>query len=135
METGKTALDSKNYAEAERLFSSAVEEAENLPNKDKHMLDAMCQLAAVYSTTGKLFKASAAYQQVLNLAQKLHGAQSPNLVSYLELLAKNYQEQGEVGKEYEMYQRIVEIYTAMGAPAAVIGPFQALLDELQTEEL
>lgn len=133
MQQGKAALEAQNNSEAERLFALAVEKAEQFAPQDRKLWDSMCQLAAAYDATGKLYKATSTYKDVLKRCQDTHGPNSPHLVSYLRLVAKNHSDQGDVVRAIECYERIVKIYIDASAPAQMIQPYQEMLDRLQQD--
>lgn len=133
MTDGQLALDRKNFEEAEKLFVQTVEAAQQFAANDRRLWDSMCQLAAAYAQTGKLYKSASAYQKVLKLCEEAHGPDSPSIVPYLELVGKSYRDQGELIKALECYERIVTTYISANAPAAVLEPFQRQLHQLQTE--
>ena len=84
IKAGMDAYRQGNYAEAEKQFIAAHEEAENFGSEDLRLATSLNNLAELYDNQGKYAKAEPLYQRSLTIWEKTLGPEHPNVATSLE---------------------------------------------------
>lgn len=120
---GRQALTAKNFEECERVLTSALRKAERFGKNDRRLWDTMCELANLYTATGKLFRAANLYKEIIDSCRDANGSDSPCLVPYLYSLSTHYRAQGEIVKERDTINRIITLLSAASAKDYELAPY------------
>jgi tetratricopeptide (TPR) repeat protein len=83
-QAGIKALRQRDYAQAEKQFQAALEEAERLGSDDPHYATSLNNLSSVYKTEGRFADAEPLYRRSLEIYEKAWGPESPDLAGSLE---------------------------------------------------
>src|SRR5437867_2314689 len=89
-ENGWDAMNEGRYAEAERLFQSALQEAEQFSGQDTRRANTLSDLAWLYQLQGKNVEAQRLIKQSLAINENVLGLDHPNVASVLNTLATVY---------------------------------------------
>lgn len=101
-----TAYQQARYVKAEKLFLTALNEAEKF---NPRVATSLTGLADLYSAHGKYRKAEPLYQKALAIMEKLLGSEHPRLAMRLDNLAQAYYEQAKYNEAEPLYQRALTI--------------------------
>ncbi len=78
------AYQQADYAEAEKLFLAALNEAEKFGEQDPRLATSLNNLAVLYYAQGKYAQAEPLYQRSLAIREKALGPEHPNVATVLE---------------------------------------------------
>src|SRR5712691_4310083 len=92
---GRHAYQEGRYAEAERLFQSAIKEAERFGPEDPRVATTLNNLAELYRAQRKYAQAEPLYRRALAINEKTLGPAHPNVGATLHNLAGLYHAQGK----------------------------------------
>ena len=81
---GLAAYNQGKYAEAERLWLTALKEAEGFGPEDPRLATSLNNLALLYSAQGKYAEAEPLYRRSLAIKQKALGPEHPDVATALE---------------------------------------------------
>ena len=113
---GMKAYEEGRYAEAEKRWLAALEEAENFGPDDERLATSLNNLAALCRTQGKYAEAEPLYQRSLAIREKALGPEHPDVASSLNNLAGLYDNQGKHAEAEPLYQRALAIVEKALAP-------------------
>jgi len=109
MKDGNQAKEHGQYAEALKLYTLAIEEAEKFGPSDPRLATSLNNLAELYRTQGKYDAAEPLYKRSLAIYEKALGPDHPNVATSLENLANLYHVQGDYAKAEPLYKRSLAI--------------------------
>ena len=109
IQAGEAAYQQGNYAEAEKQFLAALQEAENFGPEDPRLATSLNNLANLYEAQGKYTEAEPLYQRALTIYEKALGPEHPNVATSLNNLAVLYEAQGKYTEAEPLYQRSLAI--------------------------
>jgi len=107
---GRKAVQQVDYAEAERLFLAALEEAEKLGLQDPRLATSLLALGEVYHFQGRHAQAEPLYQRSLAIREKSLGPEHPDVAGSLNDLALLYEDQGRSTAAESLYKRAIAIW-------------------------
>ena len=108
-DAGTEAYQQRQYAEAEKQFLAALQEAQKLGPEDPRVGTSLNNLGVLYKTQGKYAEAEPLYQRALAIREKTLGPDNPNLIVNLNNLAMLYEAQGKYAEAEPLYQRALAI--------------------------
>ncbi|MEO8340988.1 MAG: tetratricopeptide repeat protein [Nitrospirota bacterium] len=123
-EAGTTARDQAQYEDAERLFLSARQEAEQFEPGDRRVAATLNNLGLVYHAQGQHARAKPYYEQALVRWEQALGSDHADVGSALNNLAEIYQEEGAFEQAETAYLRslaIGERALGRGHPELAVG--------------
>ena len=85
---GMKAYEEGRYAEAEKRWLAALEEAENFGPDDERLATSLNNLAGLYDNQGKHAEAEPLYQRALAIVEKALAPEHPDLATSLENYAR-----------------------------------------------
>lgn len=100
----KARMQGKND-EAERLFRSAMKEAESIGKQDAIYSLSLLGLGMCYQAKGKYAESEQLFKQSLRLTEQLEGAESHNVTVRLTHLAILFEEQGKYAEAESFFKR------------------------------
>ncbi|MFQ5929483.1 MAG: tetratricopeptide repeat protein, partial [Acidobacteriota bacterium] len=106
---GKSALRAGQYAEAEKMFLAALEEAEKLGSEDPRLAMSLENLANLYRVRGRYAAAEPLYRRLLVIREQTMGPEHPYLATSLNILGKLYHAQGKYRTAEPLYRRALAI--------------------------
>ncbi|MGH7166462.1 MAG: tetratricopeptide repeat protein [Nitrospiraceae bacterium] len=120
MDEGQKAFQQERYAEAEKFFKAALEEAEKLrivdaddPKSpgfgDPRVATSLISLADLYLAQGKADEAIPLYQQCLALTEATLGPEEPFVAIALDGLGRAYVTQGKHAEAEVLFRRAILI--------------------------
>ena len=113
---GLVALRNGQYADAEKMFSSALVEAEKFGEQDRRFTMTLNNLASTFVALGKLAEAEPLYERALSLDEKARGREHPDVATDLNNLAELYRIQGRYARAEQLYRQALAIdEKALGA--------------------
>ena len=104
-DAGEKAYEQHRYADSEKMFLTALKEAQTRQLDNAHLARTTKSLGDLYYGQGKLAEAEPFYRQALATREKTWGTDHPDLVSILTNLAAIYDKQGKLGQAEPLYQR------------------------------
>ena len=99
-----------NYAEAEKQWLAALQEAENFGPEDPRLATSLNNLAVLYRAQAKYAEAEPLYQRALAIQEKVLGPEHPDVANSLNNLAFLYGAQGKYAEAEPLYQRSLAIW-------------------------
>lgn len=93
------------YAEAEKLFRTAIREAETANVQDATLAISLNGLAGSLQDQGKYADAEPIYKRALQLHEQLSGVESTGVAATLQDLAAPYKAQGKYAEAEPLYKR------------------------------
>ncbi len=129
---GMEAYQQGRYAEAEKRWLAALEEAENFGPDDQRLATSLNNLALLYQAQGKYAEAEPLYQRSLGIMEKVLGPEHPDVAASLNNLAELYRNQGRYAAAEPLYQRSLGIMEKALGPehpdvATLLGKYAELL--------
>ena len=109
---GLEAYSRGDYAEAEKLLSAAVEEAETFGPADMRLVRVLVNLAGFYRTMGRHAEAEPLYDRALTMSEESLGPEHPTVAMVLENYAQLLRKTGREGVAAEMESRAKAIRAA-----------------------
>ena len=106
---GMKAYEEGRYAEAEKRWLAALEEAEGFGPDDERLATSLNNLAALYNAQGKYAEAEPLYQRSLAIREKVLGAEHPQVATGLNNLALLYDNQGKYAEAEPLNKRSLAI--------------------------
>ena len=100
----------KNWAEAERLFLLAVQEAEREGPSSPHLLVSMQGLGMLYSQQKKYAEAEQTFERAVTLAEEIFGPDDPRMWESLAGLMHVYVAQKKWPEAEALYRRGIAIF-------------------------
>src|SRR5438128_12128521 len=94
-EAGTRFYQQGRYTEAEKLFLTALHEAEKFGQQDTRLAIVLNNLANLYHNQGKYDQAEPLYQSALAIRKEVLGPQHPLVAQSLNNLAVLYRDQGK----------------------------------------
>lgn len=130
--SGKSFLRMGQYADAERMFASALQVAEELGPKDPHLGVSLLNLARSCQAQGKFEKAKSLLARALGIAEAEHGPEHVDVAATCNSLAGLYQAMGKFDEAEPLYKRALAIMENAFGPnhagvATVLENYAALL--------
>src|SRR5437762_4775074 len=93
----------------ENLLKKAVQQASGFGELDTRYGTALYDLAAFYSAHHNYTQAASLYEQVLTIAEKVHGPQDQDVATVLDELARIFREQARYSEAQDLLQRALTI--------------------------
>ena len=109
---GLEAYSRGDYAEAEKLLSAAVEEAETFGPADMRLVRVLVNLAGFYRTMGRHAEAEPLYERALTMSEESLGPEHPTVAMVLENYAQLLRKIGREAEAAEMEARAKAIRAA-----------------------
>lgn len=136
LDAGAAAYQARHYAEAEKLISAALAEAEKMGVRDIRRAETLNKMAAVYAAQGKHAQAEPLYRRSLSITQVVNGPQHKNVGTILQSLGDLYQALGNYPAADSAYRQALAIREkALGFEhpdvAATLESFAALLRRMK----
>jgi len=113
---GSKALHQARYAEAERLFLAAIEQAEKLGKEDPRLAESLNSVAVLYATQGKQVEAEPIFRRALEINENVLGPVHPAVAITLKNLAILYATQGKSAEAERLLGRSLFINTKVWGP-------------------
>ncbi len=104
-QAGMEAYQQGNYAEAEKQWLAALQEAENFGPEDPRLATSLFALGSLYHAQGKYAEAEPLYQRSLAILEKALGPEHPNVANGLENYAGLLRQTGREDEAAEMEAR------------------------------
>ena len=104
-DSGEQAFEAGEYAKAQKLFESALKEAEGFGPSDPRLATSLNNLALLYATQGKYDQAEPLYKRSLAIREKALGPHHPDVAASLNNVAELYRAQGKYDQAEPLYQR------------------------------
>ena len=101
IDAGTNAFQQGHYAEAEKLWLAALEQAEKFGPQDQRLATSLNNLAVLYRTQGRYAEAEPLYKRALAIREKTLGPEHPNVAQSLEnyaALLRNMNREDEAAK-------------------------------------
>ena len=108
-DAGVKAYQEGRYAEAEKLLSDALKEAEKLGPNDPRLAASLNNLAAIYDAQGKYAEAEPLYKRSLAIREKALGPDHPDVATTLENYADLMRKTGREAEAEKMKVRATAI--------------------------
>ena len=108
-EAGMEAYRQGNYAEAERQWLSALQEAENFGPEDPRLATSLNNLGELYRAQGKYAEAEPLSRRALAIDEKALGSEHPDVATDLNNLALLSYNQGKYAEAETLNQRALAI--------------------------
>jgi tetratricopeptide (TPR) repeat protein len=124
-DSGWTAFEEKKYAEAEKQFVQALNEAEKFPQEDPRLRLTLNSLAETYQNQARHTEAVPYYKRLLAMDEKAFGPEHPSVAASLNNLANNYRVLGEYALAEPLYKRALKIWVK------ILGPEHPLVAHIQ----
>jgi tetratricopeptide (TPR) repeat protein len=105
----KKASEEARYADAEKLYRTAIREAESAGVQDSTLAVSLDGLAGVFLDVGKFPEAEPLYKRALKLHEETSGADSLNVSATLNNLAVLYQAQAKYAEAEPLLKRSLAI--------------------------
>lgn len=106
---GLQALQEGRLADAERLLTAALEQAEKYGSEDLRVADAANDLAVVYATTGKAVEAELLFNRALAIGEKGLGRDHPGVGATVQNLGILYATQRKYQEAEPLLKRALAI--------------------------
>lgn len=116
MMAGQHAFEQGRYADAERIFSSAVGKAEAFGPEDRRVAQALAALGQAYAAQNKHAEAEPAYLRALKIYQAVHGEAHPDVAATLNNLGVLYRRHGQYADAEPLLVRAVAIKEKVFGP-------------------
>lgn len=104
-DAGKASYQRGQYAEAEKMFAAAVDDAQGFGADDLRLAKSLHNLAAVYGAQGKYAKAAPLYARALAILEKAEGPGSPDVATCMENYAAVLRELGRRAEAEQLEAR------------------------------
>ena len=102
---GLEAYSRGDYAQAEKLLSAALEEAEKFGQADRRLARVLINLAGLYRTLGRYAEAEPVYERALAVTEQSFGPKHPTVAMVLENYALLLRITGRTADATEMEVR------------------------------
>jgi tetratricopeptide (TPR) repeat protein len=141
---GIQAMEEGRWADAERLLTAALEQAEKYGVNDLRVADAANDLAVVYATTGKSVEAELLFRRALLIGERSLGPDHAAIGSTIQNLGILYATQRKYAEAEPLLKRALEInvkryginHTRTALTLKTLSSFYAIQGQLsQAEEL
>jgi len=109
MNLGEQAYKAGEYAKAEKLFESALKEAEGFGPNDRRLATSLNNLALLHKARGKYDQAEPLYKRALAIWEKCLGPDHPDVGASLSNLAGLYTAQAKYDQAEPLYKRSLAI--------------------------
>ena len=120
-QSARKALDSGNFAEAERLWKEALQVSEKETRYEPGVVNCLIGLSLLYHKKGDDGEATRLYELAMRTMEGLFGRQSVNFAKYMPDLALLYHDQGKKDKAEVLFKHHLELHEAThGADAPEI---------------
>ena len=110
MNAAQNAFQQGDYPQAEKLFLTAVTEAEKLGKNDPLLSISLNDLALVYRAQKKYAEAEPLYQRALAIDERNHGADHYGVAADLNSLGALYRAWGKYAEAEPLQQRSLAIW-------------------------
>ena len=110
MDAADVAHQQGHYAEAEKQFAAALDEAERFAPEDSRLSTSLYSLAEVYRVQGRYAAAEPLYMRALAIDAKALGTEHPDVATVLNNLALLYDAEGKYTEAEPLYQRSLAIW-------------------------
>jgi len=135
MRLAKEAFQRHDYAEAEAEVQAAVKSAQDFGPQDERLIGTLSSLVAVYAAQAKYADAESPARRVVEIQEKVRGAEDPEVAVALNDLAKCCKEQGKFAEAEPLYKRALAIIEkAKGPQEAQAGMLLSSLGELYRDQ-
>ena len=108
-DAGKIAMKNGKYDEAERLFRSAIKEADSAGKQDDIYAQSLSYLGRVYWYKAKYAEAEPLIKRAIELEEKVEGTEGTNVAAMLGSLASLYHDQGKLAEAESLFKRCLKI--------------------------
>ena len=115
-DAGIAATEEHRYAEAEKQFKAAIEEAEKFGPGDTRLATSLSYLAEVYVVQQKYAEAEPLYQRALEIREKAKGPEHHDVLVSLNNLAAVYYVHGKYAEAESFYKRSLSILEKVQGP-------------------
>ena len=109
MEAGNEAYQQGNYAEAEKQWEAAVNEAEGFRRQDARLADALNTLGGLYRIQDRYAEAQPLLERALAIVEKVLEPEDSFVADVLNNLAGLYQTQGRYAEAEPLFERALAI--------------------------
>jgi tetratricopeptide (TPR) repeat protein len=107
--SGKSFFRLRNYAEATRMFTAALQVAEEFGPKDPRLGVTLNNLAHAHQMARRYAEAEVLYQRAIEIAAREHGNEHPDAAVCLANLAGCYQAQQRYVEAEPLYRKAIGI--------------------------
>ena len=108
-QAGRDAYEQGNYAEAEKQWVAALQEAEKFGPEDSRLATSLNSLANLYWDQGKYGEAEPLFKRALAIREKALGPEHSDVATTLKDLAILYLDQLRYGEAEPLFKRSLEI--------------------------
>ena len=113
-EAGSNAYEQGQYADAEKAWIAALEEAEKFGPRDPRLATSLNNLAILYDAQGKYAETEPLYKRALAIAEKTLGPDHLQVAIFLNNLADLYRLQGRYAESEPLSKRALAIEKVLG---------------------
>lgn len=113
---GEAALQASDWPKAESVWTSAVEQANNFPKKDRRLAHSVDLLASVYLIQNKYEQAEPLLERTVKLKGEIFGASSLELAGSLEQLAECCYSQKKFAEAANLVHRFIDVCETLRGP-------------------
>lgn len=104
---GAKAYEQANWGQAERLFKSALKEAEPFGDKDLRLASSLTNLGVLYNFRNQSAKAEPLFERAIAIKQKAMGADNPEVVASVGKMCHFYLKSGNQAKADALSNKII----------------------------
>ncbi len=120
---GIEAYQRGDYAEAEKQFRAALNEAEGFGPQDPRLARSLNNLAELYRVQGRYAEAEPLHKRALAIREKALGPEHPDVAQSLNNLALLYPAQGKYAEAEPLHKRALAIWEkALGPEHPNVAP-------------
>lgn len=127
---GKLAMSQRNYVEAERMFTVALEKANAF--QDERLWKTLLYLGRAHQVQKKPVRAESCFTQAQTLCEKRLGPEHADNIEYLQGLAGLHMEQANAAQAEQCLGRVLHLMTKSGRPDHEQQEVQALLKKCKS---
>jgi tetratricopeptide (TPR) repeat protein len=133
--SGEQAFEQGHYAEAERFFSVAIQEAETITDDQVKLADSLYYLGKVYTLFEDFSKAESALTKALAIRGKALGTQNAKVAEVIEQLGTLYLNERKYDQSEPMLKRALDMRLKLfGENSAEVAASMASLGALNTSK-
>lgn len=108
-EAGHKAMKAARYAEAERLFTEALEASRSIKDKGNRLSQTLINLSNCYAEQSYYKKAEDMYKQAIVVLEENKSGESISMALVLNNLASIYDKQGRFSEAEQFYRRAISM--------------------------
>lgn len=132
--TGKKALEKKDYVGAEMMFARALDKTNEFGVQDPRLWQTLSQMAAVHLAQGKLVRAESLFKSAQQFCEKTLGPAHPENAQYFELLGKLYEDTGDLHSAAAYYDKLVTLMVKANRPLVEYASVMKRLHKIQAQQ-